>query len=129
MKTLLTLTLAAFVLSLAAGAQGAEPKKPGKLLYHVVCFKYKPDATKEQIAEVEKAFMALKDKIPQINTLTWGTNNSPEKLNKEFTHCFVLTFKSEEDRAAYLPHPDHKAFGKVLRPVLADVFVIDFWGE
>ena len=27
----------------------------------------------------------------------------------------------------YLVHPDHKAFGKALGPVLEDVFVIDFW--
>ena len=34
---------------------------------------------------------------------------------------------SKEDRAIYLPHPDHKAFGAVLTPHLEDVFVVDFW--
>jgi len=37
-----------------------------------------------------------------------------------------VTFKSEKDRETYITHPDHKAFGKVLGPVLEDVFVIDF---
>jgi len=126
-----TITIAcALVLGLLSGSavRAAEDTK-GKLLYHVVCLKFKPDAGKERIAEVEKAFKDLKSKIPQIHGLTWGTNNSPEKLDKGFTHCFVLTFESEEARAKYLPHPDHKAFGRVLGPVLADVFVIDFWGE
>ena len=36
---------------------------------------------------------------------------------------------SEKDRDAYLPHPEHKAFGKVLGPVMDDVFVIDFWSH
>jgi hypothetical protein len=132
MRTITPGVLAALLLGLvitsAAPARAADDTT-GKLLHHVVCLKFKPDATKEQIGEVEKAFRALKDKIPEIHSLTWGTNNSPENRNKGFTHCFVLTFKSEEDRARYLPHPDHKAFGKVLGPVLADVFVIDFWGE
>jgi len=96
-------------------------------LQHVVCFKFNEDATTDQIHKVEKAFVALKKKIPQIVALEWGINNSPEGLNKEFTHCFVVTFRDEKGRAAYLPHPDHKAFVSILKPILADVFVIDFW--
>lgn len=96
-------------------------------LRHVVAFKFKATATPAQIKEVEDAFVALKAKIPQIAAIEWGTNNSPENLNKGHTHCFILTFKSEKDREIYLPHPDHKAFGKLLGPVLEDVFVIDYW--
>ena len=39
------------------------------------------------------------------------------------------TFKSEKDRDEYLVHPDHKKFGQLLHPVLADAFVIDFWAK
>ena len=95
-------------------------------LYHVVSLKFKESATKEQIKAVEDAFRGLKGKIPEITSLKWGTNVSPEKLDKGFTHCFVLTFAGDRERDAYLVHPDHKAFGKLLGPVLADVFVIDF---
>ena len=93
-----------------------------------MCFKFKEDATKEQIAKVVKTFEDLKKKkkIAEIENFEWGTNNSPEGLNKGFTHCFILTFANEKARDAYLPHPDHKAFGKVLKPILDDVFVIDF---
>lgn len=99
-----------------------------KKIRHVVCFKFKEDATKEQIAKVVKAFEDLKKKkkIAEIENFEWGTNNSPEGLNKGFTHCFLLTFANEKARDAYLPHPDHKAFGKALKPILEDVFVIDF---
>jgi len=48
-------------------------------------------------------------------------------LNKGLTHCFFVTFHSEEDRAIYLPHPDHKAFVVVLSPHLDDVTVVDYW--
>lgn len=98
-------------------------------LYHVVSIKLKENATPEQTKAVEDAFVALKDRIPGIKSLHWGTNVSPEKRNKGYTHCFVLTFASEKDRDAYLVHPAHKDFGKVLAPVMADVMVIDFWSK
>ena len=101
----------------------------GAKLFHVVSLKFKPSATKEQIKAVEDAFVALKEKIPGVTSLDWGTNVSPEKHDKGFTHCFVLSFASEKDRDAYLPHPAHKAFGKMLGPILDDVMVIDFWSQ
>ena len=112
--------------SLAAPAHAAEGKK---MLYHVVAIKFKPEAKPEQIKAVETAFGELKTQIPGITSLNWGTNVSPEQKNKGFTHCFVLTFATEKDRDAYLTHPEHKAFGKVLGPVVADVLVIDFWSQ
>lgn len=99
------------------------------LLRHVVLFKFKPETSKEDIKKVEEAFTALPSKIPQIVSYEWGLNNSPEGLNEGFTHCFFLTFESEEDRAIYLPHPDHKAFGEVLTPHLGGVLVLDYWAK
>ena len=97
------------------------------LLRHVVLFKFKEGTSAENIKKVEDAFRALPSKISQIKGYEWGLNNSPEGLEKGFTHCFFLTFNSAEDRAIYLPHPDHKAFGKVLGPHLDDVLVVDYW--
>jgi len=105
----------------------AETMKPEKLLRHVVMFKFQDTATPEAIKVVEDAFHALPDKIDVIHDYEWGINNSPEGLNKGLTHCFLVTFKSEADREVYLPHPDHKAFVEVLKPVLDDVTVIDYW--
>ena len=99
------------------------------VLRHVVLFKFKEGTTYDDIKKVENAFMGLPSKISQISSFEWGLNNSPEGLDKGFTHCFLLTFKSEEDREAYLPHPDHKAFGEVLTPFLDDVLVIDYWSN
>ena len=99
------------------------------LLRHVVLFKFKEGTAPEKIKEIEDAFAALPSKIPQIISYEWGLNNSPEGLNKGLTHCFFLTFKSEEDRAIYLPHPDHKAFGALLSGHLDDVTVVDYWAS
>ena len=110
-----------------SAAAAAETKKESKgVVYHVVSVKLKDTATPEQIKAVEEAFAGLKSKIAEVQTLHWGTNVSPEKHDKGFTHCFVLTFASEKDRNAYLVHPEHAAFGKILGPVMADVMVLDF---
>ena len=108
----------------------SEPKKNKKpMLRHVVAFKFKEKTSDAQIKELVKAFRGLKKKIPQIASFETGTNNSPENLNKGHTHAFILTFNSEEDRDAYLVHPDHKEFGKLVGPIVDDVFVIDFWAK
>lgn len=96
-------------------------------LRHVVLFKFKDDADPVAIKKAEDAFAALPSKIPEIKSFEWGLNNSPEGLNKGLTHCYLLTFKSETDRATYLPHPDHKAFGALLGDILEDVTVVDYW--
>jgi hypothetical protein len=64
---------------------------------HIVVFKYKPDASEDQIKQVTQAFRDLKTRIPGIIAFEDGVNNSPEKKNLGFTHVYVLTF---EDAAA-----------------------------
>ena len=133
MKPLLIFLSLATLLAIACSSSGsddaasAETLTSKKQLRHVVLFKFKESASAADIAAVEAAFAALPAKIPQIRGFEWGVNNSPEGLDKGFTHCFLLTFDSEEDREIYLPHPDHKAFGMALGPVLEDVHVLDYW--
>ena len=98
-----------------------------QVLRHVVLFKFKEGTPESKIREVEVAFYDLTNKIAEIRNFEWGTNNSPEGLDKGYTHCFFLTFATEADRDAYLPHPDHKAFGNLLSPWLDDVLVVDYW--
>jgi hypothetical protein len=114
-----------------AAAQDAAPKKAQKNRYlghvrHVVLLKFKDGTKEEDVKKVEDAFRALREKIPVVESLEWGTNVSPEKINQGFTHCFFLTFRTEKDRDTYLKHPEHKAFGGVLRPHVDKVLVVDF---
>ncbi|HTI68736.1 MAG TPA: Dabb family protein [Candidatus Limnocylindria bacterium] len=127
MKSILFSIFALLLCGLALPVSAAKAKK--SKLHHVVSFKFKDSASKEDIKKVEDAFRALKAKIPLIGTYDWGTNCSPEGLNKGFTHAFLLTFKTEKDRNDYLVHPDHKEFGKLIGPYIADVMVIDFWSK
>lgn len=98
-----------------------------KLLRHVVLFNFNDKATPDTIKKIEQAFASLKDKIKEVHSFEWGTNNSPEGLDKGLTHCFLVTFLSEADRAIYLPHPKHQEFVAMIGPYVEDVTVVDYW--
>ncbi len=101
--------------------------KSEQVLRHVVLFKFKDDTSSQQVREIENAFRELPDRVDAICDFEWGTDVSVENLQQGFTHCFLVTFRSEADRARYLPHPAHKEFGGILGPHLDKVLVIDYW--
>jgi hypothetical protein len=96
------------------------------LVRHFVALKYKETTTKDQIHEIEEAFQSLKSKIPQVVSIEWGTNISPEQRNKGFTDAFLLSFRTEQDRDAYLVHPEHLKFKEKALPLVADALILDF---
>lgn len=104
----------------------ADQPKLEKELKHAVFFRFKDDASAEDIQKVEEGFAALPSKIDTIKAFEWGKNNSPEKHDAGFTHAFMVSFDSEEGRAAYLPHPEHEAFVEILKPILDAPRVMDF---
>lgn len=114
-------------LTLCTTSISAQTKK--QELRHVVLFGWKPNANKDSIQMAIKAFGELPQKIKSIKKYEWGENNSPELLNQGQTHCFLLTFSSEKDRDAYLVHPVHQAFTKLLPTILDKVTVIDYWAR
>jgi len=125
---LLSLLLIVGVVAMLGGTGAADgDDKEAKKLRHVVMFKFNEDASEDDIKKVEQAFAALPGKIDAIADFEWGTNNSPEGHDKGFTHCFLVTFRSEKAREVYLPHEAHQEFVNVLKPHLDDVMVIDYW--
>jgi hypothetical protein len=112
-----------------ADATQSNSNESDKVLRHAVFFKFKPSSTEQDVDRIVEAFRALPSKINDIREFQWGKNISRFEGEDRFTHCFLLTFGDEAGRSVYLPHPDHKAFGSVVGPHLAGVFVIDYWGR
>jgi hypothetical protein len=51
---------------------------------------------------------------PGILSVTCGKDNSPEGLQKGFTHGFTVDFVDAAARDNYLPHPAHQVVGKMV---------------
>ncbi|MEN6429213.1 MAG: Dabb family protein [Phycisphaerales bacterium] len=102
---------------------------PIQVLRHVVLFQFKEGTSAEDIRKIENAFSALPSKIDVICGFEWGTDVSVENLQKGFTHCFIVSFRSEADRDAYAKHPAHVEFGGLLGPSLEQVMVVDYWAK
>ena len=112
----------------ASVPETADAQIPSTAVRHVVVFKFRPDAEAAQIQQVTDAFRDLQTKIPGIVGFEHGVNDSPEGKNLGFTHVYTLTFADAAARDAYLPHPDHQAFGTLLRGlgIHEDTFVVDY---
>ena len=95
----------------------------------MVAFNFKEEVSLEQMEKPTDDFHALKKKVPQIMEFEGGPDLHFQKKNGEFTHCFIVMVKNEEDLATYGIHPDHKAFSKSVDPLLAEVMVVDYWVE
>jgi Stress responsive A/B Barrel Domain len=131
MKLTLLLTL---FLSMAIGAnaqksshKNAHKPQTKKMLRHVVIFKFNDSSTPAEVENVAKTFAALYGKVPQIAAFEWGVNMSQEHFDQGFTHCFILSFRSEKDAAEYQKHQAHIDFQTVLKPHMEKVFVVDYW--
>lgn len=126
--TILSLCLALFVFAALSPDDGMPSADAEELVRHVVVFKYTEDASDAEIQEITEAFRALQDKIPGIVSFEHGVNNSPEDLNQDFTHVYVITFEDEAARDAYLPHPEHQQFVDMLMGsgIFDEAFVVDY---
>ncbi len=122
------LVIASFLFAVStimpASASSAE-----KVLRHIVMYKFKDDVKPAQIQEVVDAFAGLPKKIQLIVGFEHGTNVSKEGKSEGFTHVFVVTFKTEADRDAYIAHPAHEEFVKVVRDKREKVVVFDYWAD
>ncbi|MEL6592371.1 MAG: Dabb family protein, partial [Bacteroidota bacterium] len=55
-----------------------QPTTKERLLRHVVIFKFKDEASEEDVNRLNESFNALADAIPVVKDFEWGLNDSPE---------------------------------------------------
>jgi hypothetical protein len=88
---------------------------------HIVLLPFKSSLSEKEITQIMEKFGILKNIIPQIQSFSWGTNNSPENLHQGYLHGFTMEFKSDADRKIYLDHPEHIKFAEeLIHPALKE---------
>jgi len=96
------------------------------MIHHIALFQWKPGVTPAREAELGRRLTALKTLIPGILSASFGRQNSPEGLGKGLDVGLAVVFVDASARDAYLPHPAHQAVVDQLKPLLADVVVLDY---
>ena len=100
------------------------------MITHVVLFEVIPE-NKGKICELLEQLGNLRySTITQIKSFSYGENNSPEGLSKNYNYGFTMQFLSSVDRDYYLSHPDHINIAKQLVNLLINgldsVLVFDY---
>ncbi|CAA0834877.1 Probable protein Pop3 [Striga hermonthica] len=104
----------------------AEESKKSGVVKHILLAKFKEEVSEQMIEECIKQYANLVNLIPSMKSFAWGKDVSVENLNQGFTHVFESTFESTQGIAEYLAHPDHEAYGIILRPLLENVITVDY---
>ena len=97
------------------------------MVEHIVLLKLKSEVTDGQLETLSDALLGMAAEIPGIESITAGTNNSPEGKSQGYTYGFIVRFTDEAARDAYLPHRFHRQVaGEHIRPLVEDVLVFDY---
>ena len=93
---------------------------------HIALFKFKEGTTEEQINRIFDDILDVTENVAGVEDYVSGTNNSPEGLNKGFSHGFVMTFADAPSRDAYLSNSDHEKVKSLLLANIEDGLAFDF---
>lgn len=93
---------------------------------HIALFRFKEGTTEEQTNKIFDDILDLTENVAGIEDYVSGINNSPEGLNKGFTHGFVMTFADAPSRDAYLANSDHERVKALLVANIDDGLAFDF---
>lgn len=86
---------------------------------HIVQFRWKPETTAAQIAELEEGLRGLPALLPSIRTYDFGRDLGLGAGNLDF--AIVATFDDEAGYREYAEHPDHQAFiVNRIRPLISE---------
>lgn len=96
------------------------------MVRHYGVFQFKTNISEAQITECFRTMKDMVGKIPGLLSMEYGPYDGNEGMNGVFTHGFIMTFKDQGSRDAYLPHPLHEKVKELVVPRLENVIVFDF---
>lgn len=98
------------------------------MIRHIVLFKFKNEAggksKEENVAATKQMLEELPGKIDLI-VKSQVFINTPGISGENADLILISDFRTPEDLAAYIVHPDHKAVGQFMRPLRESRMAID----
>lgn len=81
----------------------------------------------QKMLDLEEECLAPNSQHAYIKSISGGRDHSPEGLQNGLTHIFTVQFENTDDRNYYVAQdPAHKAFQKIVEPLLEKVTVMDY---
>lgn len=94
-------------------------------LRHVVCFRFHPTVTPEQVDALAAGLRELPDLIPEIVDYRVGPDLRLNPASWDF--AVSADFASADDFATYRDHPEHQArIASFVVPITADRVAVQF---
>lgn len=97
------------------------------MLTHIVCWKYKAEATPEMRAEHVERLKNLPETIPNI--ISFNVGSDVLRLERSFDTGLVAVFADRHALDAYTVHPLHQAVAKMGKEIAERVISVDFISE
>ncbi|MGN6693085.1 MAG: Dabb family protein [Aquihabitans sp.] len=94
-------------------------------LRHVVCFRFQPDTTPEQVDALAAGLRELPALIPEIAAYKVGPNLGLNEGTWDF--AVAADFASVDDFTVYRDHPEHQArIEALVLPITADRVAVQY---
>jgi hypothetical protein len=89
------------------------------VITHIVMFRWKPEVSEEQLAEISAVLDTLPPAIPTIRSYRHGRNIGAAPTN--FDYVIIATFDDVDGWREYDKHPVHEAArADVIKPWIVD---------
>ena len=97
------------------------------MLHHIVLMKFKPNASEDEIHNLEQMLDALPNTILEIQTYEFGRDVVRSERSYDF--ALVSGFANLEAMQRYQSHPEHQKVISHLREICEDIRAVDFTSE
>ena len=84
------------------------------MIRHVVLTRFREDVGETTIHAIYAGLAAVADRLDGAHDFVGGPSNSPEDLERGYTHGFTIDFDDHSALAAYAGDPEHRRFGAQL---------------
>ena len=86
----------------------------GAVIRHIVLTRFKPEVSEADIAALHAGLSAVIANHPGARGFHGGRSESPEQMERGYTHAFTIDFDDWAALARYADDPDHKSLGAKL---------------
>jgi hypothetical protein len=81
------------------------------MIRHIVLIRLHPDAAEADILGSLAEISRLVGKLPGLRDVTFGRSDSPEQIERGYTHALVCDFDDWAALNRYAEDPDHRRIG------------------